>query len=185
MLLVYGVVAAIIIGYLLGGRLKNYLNRPLRGVFLPAFALAIEASFGPLAERFPPRYWLGWATCAEYALLAAFLILNFRRRGVKLLTLATISNFAAICANGFSMPVTPNIYDYPALSGLIARIQAGKLPEYVLVDWDAPLWFLGDTLPIFNGLASVGDLLMAAGMFLLIISLMRQKPAQSDPDASQ
>ena len=43
MLLVYGIVAAILIGYLTGGRARNYLAQPLRGVLLPALALAIEA----------------------------------------------------------------------------------------------------------------------------------------------
>lgn len=46
MLLVYGIVAAILIGYLMGGRARNYLAQPLRGVLLPALALAIEACFG-------------------------------------------------------------------------------------------------------------------------------------------
>ena len=41
MLLVYGVAAAILAGYLAGGRLRNYLVRPLRGVLLPALALLI------------------------------------------------------------------------------------------------------------------------------------------------
>lgn len=74
------------------------------------------------------------------------------------------------------MPVTPIVYDYPALASLIDRIEAGALPEYALVGWDAPLWFLGDTIPLFGGLASAGDLLMAAGMFLLIFDLLRQNP---------
>ena len=182
MLLVYGVAAAILAGYLAGGRLRNYLVRPLRGVLLPALALLIEACFGPLAARWDPDLWLGWAKCAEYALLAAFLFLNRRRRGVKLLALATAANFAVISLNGFSMPVTPIVYDDPALSGLIARIEAGELPEYALAGWDAPLWFLGDTIPLFGGLASVGDLLMAAGMFLLVFDLMRQK---SDANAQK
>ena len=80
MLLVYGIVAAILIGYLMGGRARNYLAQPLRGVLLPALALAIEACFGLLAKRWEPALWLGWATCAEYALLAAFVALNFRRK---------------------------------------------------------------------------------------------------------
>ena len=161
MLLVYGIVAAILIGYLMGGRARNYLAQPLRGVLLPALALAIEACFGLLAKRWEPALWLGWATCAEYALLAAFVALNFRRRGAKLLALATA---------------------YPALASLIDRIEAGALPEYALVGWDAPLWFLGDTIPLFGGLASAGDLLMAAGMFLLIFDLLRQNPpAQNGP----
>ena len=96
--------------------------------------------------------------------------------------LATALNFAVIACNGFSMPVTPIVYDYPALASLIDRIEAGALPEYALVGWDAPLWFLGDTIPLFGGLASAGDLLMAAGMFLLIFDLLRQNPpAQNGP----
>lgn len=183
MLLVYVVAAAILAGYLAGGRARNYLVRPLRGVLLPALALGVEACFGPLARRWDPEIWLRWATCAEYALLAAFLALNIRRRGAKLLALATALNFAVISLNGFSMPVTPNVYDDPALAGLVARIQAGELPEYALVGWDAPLWFLGDTIPLFGGLASAGDLLMAAGMFLMVFGLMRQKAESSAPAA--
>ena len=37
------------------------------------------------------------------------------------------------------------------------------------------LWFLGDTIPLFGGLASIGDLLMGAALLALIVSLMRQK----------
>ncbi|HIS91868.1 MAG TPA: DUF5317 domain-containing protein [Candidatus Alectryocaccomicrobium excrementavium] len=183
MLLVYGVAAAILAGYLTGGRARNYLLQPLRGVLLPALALAIEACFGLLAARWDPARWLGLATCAEYALLAAFLALNFRQRGVKLLALATALNFAVIALNGFSMPVTPIVYEDPNLAVWITRIESGALPEYTLVGWDAPLWFLGDTIPLLGGLASVGDLLMAAGMFLLVFDLMRQKPASAATDS--
>lgn len=94
MLLVYGIVAAILIGYLMGGRARNYLAQPLRGVLLPALALAIEACFGLLAKRWEPPCGSAGPTCAEYALLAAFVALNFRRRGAKLLALATALNFA-------------------------------------------------------------------------------------------
>ena len=183
MLLVYGVAAAILAGYLTGGRARNYLLQPLRGVLLPALALAIEACFGLLAARWDPARWLGAATCAEYALLAAFLALNFRQRGVKLLALATALNFAVIALNGFSMPVTPIVYEDSNLAVWITRIESGALPEYTLVGWDAPLWFLGDTIPLLGGLASVGDLLMAAGMFLLVFDLMRQKPASATTDS--
>ena len=77
------------------------------------------------------------------------------------------------------MPVTPVIERYPALSVFAERIAAGELPEYVLVSWDAPLWFLGDTIPMFGGLASMGDILLAAGMLLLVVGLMRQKPEEN------
>jgi hypothetical protein len=74
------------------------------------------------------------------------------------------------------MPVTPIIERYPELTVFSERIIAGELPEYVLVSWDGPLWFLGDTIPMFGGLASVGDILMAIGMLQLIVGLMKAKP---------
>ena len=43
MILVYVIALAVAAGYLRGGRLKHYLDEPLRGVFLPVAAFAIEA----------------------------------------------------------------------------------------------------------------------------------------------
>lgn len=175
MLLVYFVIAAIPIGYILGGRLRNIGNTPLRFVLLPCASFLLEGSFGYLSDclNAPASAWLGWAVCLEYLLLALFIWFNRRLRGMKLLGIATLVNFIVISANGFRMPVSPLIYDNPDLAGLIARIESGALPEYVLVDWNGPLWFLGDTIPIFGGLASIGDLLMALGILILIVHMMR------------
>jgi len=174
MLLVYAVIAAVIIGYLLGGRLKNYPERPLKLVLLPCFAFMIEACFGLMYQfvDLPPEKWLGWAVCAEYALLALFVIFNFRRRGMKLLGVSALANFTVIAANGFRMPVSPLVYQYPKMAEFVTRIQSGELMEYVLVDWNGPLWFMGDTIPMFGGLASAGDLIMAAAVLIIILDIM-------------
>ena len=89
---------------------------------------------------------------------------------------ATLVNFIVIAANGYRMPVTPIIYEYPELYHFVERIQTGALPEYVLVDWNGPFWFLGDTLPLGTGLASIGDLLMALGVLIIIVDMMRSQP---------
>ena len=181
MLLVYCVAAAVLVGYLTGGRLSNYLNAPLKLVLLPCLAFAIEATFGHIGKwtSLPPEKWLPVTVCAEYLLLAVFIWCNRSSRGVKLLGAATVVNFAAISANGFRMPVSPLIYNYPAMSGFVDRIRSGDLPEYVLVGWDGPLWFLGDTIPLFDGLASIGDLLMAAALVVIFIHLMKAQPAEA------
>lgn len=175
MLLVYFVIAAVPIGYLLGGRLSNCLKTPLRFLFLPCIALMVEAAFGPMVKHlpWPPAVWLKYAVCIEYLMLFLFTWLNRSRRGMKLLGLSTLTNFLVISANGFRMPVTPLIHENPELIHFVERIQSGELPEYVLVGWDAPLWFLGDTIAIFGGLASVGDFMMAAAMLVIIVSLMK------------
>lgn len=177
MLLVYFVIAAVPIGYLAGGSLNNIKYARLRLVILPCAAFLLEASFlwiDKLVDG-PPSVWLAKAVCMEYLLLTLFIWINHRMCGMDMLGAATLVNFIVISANGFRMPVTPLIYDYPELHYLVERIQTGTLPEYVLVDWDAPFWFLGDTLPLGTGLASIGDLMMAVGVMMLIISMMKTK----------
>lgn len=177
MLLVYFVIAALPIGYLAGGSLNNIRYARLRLAILPCAAFLLEASIsliGKLVDA-PPSEWLGKVVCLEYLLLTIFIWINHRMRGMDMLGAATLVNFIVIAANGFRMPVTPIIYEYPQLYHFVERIQTGQLPEYVLVDWDGPLWFLGDTLPLGNGLASIGDLMMALGVMILIIDMMLAK----------
>ncbi len=180
MLLVWFVIAAVPIGYLLKGRLRNYLNRPLKYVLLPIIAFSIEACFGKITELtgFSPRVWLPIAVSIEYLLLLIFMICNIRRLGVKTLTLATSLNLAVIASNGFRMPVLDIIYDMPSMATFVERIESGNIPEYVIIGREAPLWFLGDIIPIANGMASIGDFFIAIGMMLLVIHIMRTPAPQ-------
>jgi len=91
---------------------------------------------------------------------------------MKLLGVSALANFTVIAANGFRMPVSPLVYQYPKMAEFVTRIQSGELMEYVLVDWNGPLWFMGDTIPMFGGLASAGDLIMAAAVLIIILDIM-------------
>jgi len=75
MLLAIAVLMAIPIGYSLRGRLRNYLEEPLKLLLLPCIAFAFEASFGRIAEiiPWPVSYWLGCAVFTEYVLLMIFI----------------------------------------------------------------------------------------------------------------
>lgn len=173
MILVYMIALSVAVGYVRGGRLKHYLDEPLRGVFLPVAAFAIEAALPVLGKSL-----LGVSVAAEYALLFAFIYLNRRLKPVWLIGAGVALNALVIFANGFRMPVTPVVY-HPAFERFVARVQSGELMEYVLVGWDGPLWFLGDTIPITRvvpGIASAGDFALGAGMFWLIQDFM--KPAR-------
>lgn len=177
MILVYMIALSVGIGYARGGRLKHYLENPLKGLFLPVIAFAIEAALPVLGAKL-----LAPAVLAEYALLFAFVFVNRKLRPVWLIALGVLLNALVIFANGFRMPVTPVVAD-PVFSRFVARVQSGELIEYVLVGWDAPLWFLGDTIPVTRvvpGIASVGDIVLAAGMFWLIQLFM--KPSRKKPE---
>ena len=136
-------------------------------------AYALEFSFGALENilPWPPSSWLGIAVCVEYALIFAFVWLNRARRSFWAIAAGSILNFVVIAANGFRMPISPVVYDYPQFANIIERVGGGEMVEYVLVGWDGPLWWLGDTIPVLfitPGLASIGDIALAVGVFILI-----------------
>ena len=180
MILVYLLGLAIVVGYLRGGRLSGYLKKPLKGIGLPIVGFLIEASFAWLPDVLPspPLQWLWVAVVAEYLCLFAFLYLNRDERVLWLVALGTATNFAAMAANQMRMPVCPVIFEYSTLSRFVARVQSGELIEYVLVGWNAPLWWLGDCIPIpwgVPGVASTGDFLMGAGLFWWMQRMMLRK----------
>ena len=182
MMLIYMIALSVVVAYARGGRLKHYLDKPLNGVFLPVIAFALEAALSFLDARF-----LAPVVIAEYALLFAFAFVNRRIRAIWLVVAGVALNAIVIFASGFRMPVTPVVLD-PAFTSFAERVRSGELVEYVLVGWDAPLWFLGDTIPITRvvpGIASIGDFVLAGGMSWLIQYLMAPPPKRaSEPQQS-
>ena len=156
--------------------LKNYIKESILG---PLFKL-LEASFERIDAflALPVSQWLGIAVCIEYALLGIFILSNVDSRGVILLGLGMLANFVAIASHGFCMPVSPIIYQFPDAVHIAARIESGEVLRYVLVGWDSPYWYLGDTIPLLDGLASVGDIVMGIAIFIIIVCKMNTAPVE-------
>ena len=111
-------------------------------------------------------------------MLFAFVWLNRERKAFWVIAVASLLNFAVIAANGFRMPISPVVYEFPIFEDIVRRVGSGEMVEYTLVGWDGPLWWLGDTIPVLwviPGLASVGDLGLAAGVFVLMQEIMCPK----------
>ncbi len=180
MILVYLLVLAVVVGYLRGGRLNGYLKKPLRGIYLPVAGFLMESSFIwlPRIITAPPARWLWIIVVAEYLCLFTFLFWNRDERALWLVALGTAANLMAIAANQMRMPVSPVIFEFSSLSGFVERVRSGELIEYVLVGRNAPLWWLGDCIPIpwgVPGVASAGDFLMGVGMFWWVQQMMLRK----------
>lgn len=178
MILVYLIALALLVGLIRGGSLRHYIDRPLRGVYLPCLAFLLEAALDKLPGwlNLAPRVCLIGEVALQYALLLLFCLLNRRRRGMKLMMLGVLMNMAVIFANGFQMPVADFARQIPSLQGTLARIDAGELMEYAIKGPDCPLYFLGDViyLPFLpGGLASAGDFLLGAGVFVLLLDMMK------------
>ncbi len=179
MLLCYLALLSIAVGWIRGGRLRNFLNYPLRGLPLPIAAFAVEAMFEPFYRLtgWAPAHWLWAAVLLEYALLFIFLFLNRRAVSTWFLAAGTLLNFLVISSNNWRMPVSPDVLSMPGLSSFVQRIEAGTLMEYCIAGPSTRFILLGDVIHFDwvpgMSFASAGDFFMAAGVFLLIQAFMK------------
>ncbi|MEA5039294.1 MAG: DUF5317 domain-containing protein [Clostridiaceae bacterium] len=164
-MLILSVLLAVIVGWLMGGRLSGDGGTEIRFLWLPAASAVLQR-----------LYLRPWTLILSYLLLFVFLWFNRQARvSAALLGAGSLCNLIVIMANGFRMPVAA-----AALSLLPAdRAQAllsGKIPMYCAVGEDTRLPFLGDilavNLPVVGGFASIGDVLLALGIFGFVMAVM-------------
>ncbi len=164
-MLVFSVLCALVLGWCTGGRLSRFEGAGLRLLPLPVIALALQR-----------LYLRPWTLLISYLLLFAFLLLNRHLKKTSLLLAAgSLCNLVVIAANGWRMPVAAGAISVLSSEGASALL-AGEIPMYAAADSETRLLFLGDILycpiPFFRGFASVGDLLLAAGVFFCLMAVM-------------
>lgn len=174
MILLLSAVLGLGIGLLFGGSLARVRQYPLRGLLLPILALLLKAGASCVL---PPQRGALIVCIAQYALIFAFLIVNFRRPVWPVLAfLGSLCNFLVIALNGGCMPVSA------ALTGIQAerleQLAQNRVYAYCLANEQTKLSFLGDILrfgpagmPL--GFASVGDVLLCFGVLILFIQLVK------------
>jgi Family of unknown function (DUF5317) len=166
-LVVLTVAAALLVGRLRGGRFRNLAEAPIRaGAFVGVAALA---QF--LHALAPGRTAAVALTVVSEAALLAFLWSNRYLAGVLLAALGSLMNTVVIVANG-AMPVSADALF--TISRHPAEVTPGR--HRLLTDGDVLPW-LADTigLPVLRTVVSVGDVVLAAGLALLVMDLMRQR----------
>jgi hypothetical protein len=167
------VLVAVIVGKLAGGKLSTLADMPIKGMRFAFAAIVLQVAAFPSGA-------LPWATpssvarvlwLVSYALLIAMLLRNVRLVGIRILVLGLFSNLVAIIANGGLMPVRPSAlaathHSYSVHNNSIKLAQPHLA---ALVDrWGVPHW-----IPLGN-VFSVGDVLIAIGVFLAIVAAMRE-----------
>jgi hypothetical protein len=170
--ILYAVLAGIVAGYLLGGRLERIGSVHVKWPWLAIVALAVQVvlflpgvgdALGPAA---PAVY------VASNLAIVAVIVANIRIPGVALLAAGAVCNLAAILANGGSMPASPEALaslgwsEAPGYSNSVVRSDVVLAP---LTDVFAlPAW-----IPFAN-VFSVGDVLIAVGLAIAIGWAMRR-----------
>jgi len=172
MVLALPIVIGVLLGFGIGGSLNGLAALRLRRLELFYGAVALQL----LAFPFPFFPWTTSDTVAtsiwlaSYALLAVGAFSNRRIVGVPLIGVGMASNVVAVVANGRHMPVLPSALRAAHKQYTVQYNSAATAHPHVpwLVDrWAVPRWIhLGNVY-------SVGDVVIAAGVILLIAAAMR------------
>jgi hypothetical protein len=183
MFLFYALPIGLLLGFLIGGRPSGLANIKFRWGMLAVagFAAQVILFSGPVSERIgdagPPLY------VASTALVFATVLANLRTPGMALVAIGAASNLAAIVANGGYMPASHS-GAVVGPDGIVAysntRVIASPALEPLTDVIALPAW-----LP-FTNIASIGDLLIGAGIAIVIATSMRSArhtPAAT-PDGS-
>jgi len=169
--ILYAVLIGLVLGFVLGGRLSGLAAVDFRwpwlaiGGFLVQLVLFSDAVRGGVGALGPPLY-----VASTVAVLIA-VIRNIRIPGMALVAIGAGCNLAAIVANGGYMP---------ASEGAFAALGRGLNPGYTnsaIVD-DPALAPLTDVFALpsavpFANVFSVGDVLIAIGVVIVIVAAMR------------
>ncbi len=153
------IAAAIIFGLISGGRLPRLNDLELRGATLIFIALLVQLTLpaiGRLEAKAAPVVLIG-----SFVLLVAALLSNKKTPAVLLMTVGVSLNLLVIAING-GMPVATS-----ALSAAADDLIHIPISDTTRLPWlgDVIRWPLPGAL---NGLVSLGDFFLSAGVFLII-----------------
>lgn len=167
MILLAVLLLALVLVPLAGGRLGRLAEIDLKAMWAIGVALGLQiVIISIIPDRFEgvhvPLHIL------SYVFAAIFVWLNRGIPGMVIIGLGALCNLIAILANGGVMPATP-----AALRSAGIVQNSGQFANSTVVD-DAKLQFLGDVFavpdswPIIANVFSIGDVLIAIGIFVLI-----------------
>jgi hypothetical protein len=182
MILAAAVLVAVLVGLMRGGNLRRLADLPLRGGWIAvlAFTLQIYDIYfpEPTSQGFSLR--LGILIVSYLALLAV-VWLNRSLPGIWLIGAGYIANFLVMILNGGYMPITMQALDQIGHARKVLSTEPGGrvigtkdivLPrEATIAWWLSDIFVLPPPFPI-PSVFSLGDVLIAAGVFWLVQSAM-------------
>ena len=182
MIFLFAVLAGIVAGYVLGGRIANLASLRLRWFWLVLLGLILQLLIFPLISSRPL---LPYATVPlhvlSYVLVFVFLAANLRVRPLLVLASGALINFAAIAANGGRMPASATALARAGLIQTAKRLtSSGTHGNVLLMGKNTRLDLLGDWLYLprwipFATAFSIGDALIMIGLAWLIVRGMRKR----------
>jgi MFS family permease len=180
------ILLALIVGALLGGRIPRLADLKLRWAWLLIGSLVLRLLAGlsretGIAADIP----VGWAFIAAYGLIFVWLWGNWRVPGLQIAAVGIGANMAAVLVNAGQMPIWAAAF---FAAGFDESIIANDpfhflLREDSVGDFVARGGLFGDVIPlpipIIRDVISIGDVLLALGIFWAILYSMTRVDAPS------
>ncbi|NPV53639.1 MAG: DUF5317 domain-containing protein [Firmicutes bacterium] len=174
--------ASVAIGKIRGGQIRRLGNLPLRRVDLIILAFLVEQVL--IAAGL--KGWPALSEIAPYLYIVTYILLfiavwsNRSMPEMLVMGAGILLNFIVIAANGGRMPVSPEGLIRIGMGDQISLIESGRAVTYCLAGPGARLSFLGDMVAIgrpypVHRMTSVGDIVIAVGVFLLIQRWMMRR----------
>jgi hypothetical protein len=174
---------ALLTAVLRGGQFSRLAAIRIRSGWLILVAFAMQVwlvyfSTGKTGGAFDPSSWMH---VGSYVLLMTALWQNRHLPGMPVIALGLLLNAAVITANGGFMPIEPDAVER---IGHTSRVVEPQLGSRVLMAKDlvlprnlTRLWLLSDVFVValpypFRTAFSLGDALLAAGIFVLLNRVM-------------
>lgn len=176
-LLVPIIVLAILLGYLIGGRLRRLEAMDLQ--WWPLVLIGLGIQFVPLPEGDTGNDLLirTGVLAISYSLLVLFALVNVRMPGMPLVLLGLACNAVVIVANG-GMPVSEEaLRDSEQEDVIQFLVEEGADKHHLLEDRDV-LTFLADVIPVpppIRQAISIGDVFVYLGLIWLVAATMRAR----------
>ena len=168
-------ILSLVVGLIRHGRISNLIRIPFRGAYAFAIPLALFAIASYLTHHTsdPSLAVLGTraTNILQYLVLLTAIGLNLHIREMKIMGIGAFSNFLTLAVNGGVMPIS--LWAARA-SGVYPFLARTKLVRHAIMTPDSRLRPLTDIIPVpgFHTVLSLGDVVLAVGIFMLIQRFM-------------
>ncbi len=179
-MLTFALALGVLCGLLRGGTPTTLSAKPWRLIWLAPVAFGLQLLMVYGLDSNGPREVGALLHLTSYVALGVLLWLNRGAAGAEIIGLGLALNFLVIAANGGYMPVSPEALLAKGQSEL-AALPAGTIlagsKDILPGRADTRLWILSDIitvpwLPLWQRAFSIGDVVLAAGLFVLVQAAM-------------
>ncbi len=118
----------------------------------------------------------------SYALSCIFLLANISKKFMFVPLIGLCSNLVCFIANGFRFPISSAAVLKFYGNEMLGLLNSGKIRFFIPAE-NAALPFLGNIIPINKlisvSIVSAGDIIIAVGIVLIVLSIMSDKHIQN------